>query len=248
MTDRPIAVEQPAEDNGQGGAIGWIPWNNGEIRPVDQPGDLLAISHRANVLSSAWSPPTGAESATLIVDSGSLADGGLAEPHPMNWMRPGRKALDAWLHRVAPAFESAGGRLLLQPHALHVLSDAPSTAAFLDDHADWREKGVLGLALDPSSLITPSMLNDVEDHLTRIFERVGPSVDLLLLADLVAPEAAETPANTCPGLPLGQGVLPREHVLGLIDACVPPDALIVILPHHFDRQLAWLDAPSPDRA
>ena len=44
---------------------------------------------------------------------------------------------------------------------------------------------------------------------------------------------------SCEPAPLGRGLMPREHVLGLIERHVPKDTPIVLCSAAIDQQLAW---------
>jgi hypothetical protein len=75
------------------------------------------------------------------------------------WMPAAR----AWLKgEVARVEESCGSVLAVWPRACDVISDVPSTLAFLREHPNWR------LVLEPQALLTRDMLPMGEDHLARI--------------------------------------------------------------------------------
>ena len=68
----------------------------------------------------------------------------LSAPDPRNWMRPGRKRLDELCAGAKDALQNAGVKILLVPHARHILSDAPSAISWHRDHIG---TGVFGLAV-----------------------------------------------------------------------------------------------------
>lgn len=185
-----IAVPRRDDPDAPGGAAG-------EIVRVDAPELVVATAVPGNPLAAGWSPPSGV-TGRLIAWSGTLADE-LFAPHPFTWLRPGHEALTAFC-------DGTGGTLdlVLHPHARHVLNDARSCATFLNDRAG---RGP-GVALAPASLLEPSMLEDVEDHLTRMFQTLGPIADLVVLA--------------------GAEDLPRDLVRFLLRECVPPNTPIII--------------------
>jgi len=61
-------------------------------------------------------------------------------------MRPGRTKLDELCAGAKEALQQAGAKILLVPHARHILSDAPSSISWHRDHA---AMGVMAPAVDP---------------------------------------------------------------------------------------------------
>ncbi|MDX2132270.1 MAG: hypothetical protein SFY69_09475 [Planctomycetota bacterium] len=59
------------------------------------------------------------------------------------------------------------GVLVVLPHAEGVISDVPSTRTMLRARERW------WLLLDPLALLTPAMLADAPDHLSRVFDALG---------------------------------------------------------------------------
>lgn len=150
-------------------------------------------------LAHDWAPDL---SADPVAWSGSLSDD-LFEPHPHNWLPPGRAALDALCARVRPALEAADRTLVFRPHARHILSEVPSCRAFLQDHA--REP--FGIALSPADMLEPSMLDRVEEHLERFVAGLGGLCTCILRADVAVA------GDDCVLRPAGEGILP----LSLLD-------------------------------
>ncbi|MEM1167146.1 MAG: hypothetical protein AAGI30_12755 [Planctomycetota bacterium] len=114
----------------------------------------------------------------LIVWSGWLGDEPF-ERHPGTWMPSGLEALngavDAWL--ASPASEAT--RLVLRPHARHVLCDPQRCFSFLRARTDQP----IGLALDPDALLEDSMHGTRDEHLDRTFEALGPMCDAVWVGD-----------------------------------------------------------------
>ena len=137
--------------------------------------------------------------------SGSLASEG--DP-PLVWLARGWEQLRE--------FAGAGGAYLIRPRTDHLISDLPSARVFVREVAP---EGV-GLALGPASMLTPDMLVDAEDHLTRIFEGLGEAARVVLLEDM---------DETGRPVPLGEGVLPGSLIGSLItsltDTAVPVGGL-----------------------
>ena len=101
----------------------------------------------------------------------------LSAPDPRNWMRPGRKRLDELCAGAKDALQNAGVKILLVPHARHILSDAPSAISWHRDHIG---TGVFGLAVVPALLLDPDHVptgGPLEDLMFRIHELLAPVVD-----------------------------------------------------------------------
>ena len=139
--------------------------------------------------------------ATLLINSGSLA-GDLEALNPRNWMGGGVARLVEHLASLCGDLMQLGMRLLIEPCSRHVLHDAHTTAAFLREH---REEH-LGLALNPTALFEPSMMDHREDHLFRIAEALAPIASALILAD-AAPDAS------------GENLDPADLGAGAFDPC-----------------------------
>lgn len=82
--------------------------------------------------------------------------------------------------RAAAVLEAQGVKLLLRPHARHVLSDVPSCLTFLRSALGERVR----LVLDPIGMLTASMAARAEEHLERIMSALArhPGVAAILLA------------------------------------------------------------------
>lgn len=149
-----------------------------------------------------WALP---EAPHVVAWSGTFADE-LFETHPHNWLSRGRQTLDAWCEGQRDALNAAGRRVTFLPHARHVLSDAPACRAFVEEHG----AGPFGVALAPALLFEESMWPDVEDHLVRILELVGPRCDVVMAG--------------------GDDRLPDSLLAELIERCVPSSTPIAMLP------------------
>ena len=92
-------------------------------------------------------------------------------------MRPGRTKLDELCAGAKGALQQAGAKILLVPHARHILSDAPSAIAW---HREHMAVGVFGLAVAPALLLDPDHAptgGPLEDLMFRIHELLAPVVD-----------------------------------------------------------------------
>ena len=139
-----------------------------------------------------------------------------------------------WLARGWEQFRTllgGGGECLIRPRTDHLLSDLPSARVFVTELST----DDIGLALGPASMLTPDMLVDAEDHLTRIFEGLGASARLVLLEDL---------DETGRPVPLGEGVLPGPLIGSLIAS--QTDGLVPVggLARQDEQVLQWLGGPS----
>lgn len=121
----------------------------------------------------AWPEPT----PRVLAFTGSLS-GSTDEGDLRNWMPAGIETCRSALGSARTRAEDRGQRLVIVPHALHLVSDLHSTLRLLREH-----QGV-GVALAPASLLTASMLEHAGDHLARIIGTLGPVADAIILHDL----------------------------------------------------------------
>jgi hypothetical protein len=91
-----------------------------------------------------------------------------------NWSVAARSELHDKLDRMGAAAEQRGvtGRLLLRPHARHILSDWHTCARFMSQRETAGDART-GLLVDPAALLTAQMLPRSVEHLERTFEQVG---------------------------------------------------------------------------
>jgi sugar phosphate isomerase/epimerase len=200
-----------------GGVI--APRGGGGARAAGVEGDPLAESDPAGWAASAVKAAAAVPGRRVVAWSGTLAEDGPFGRDPRTWMRPGREALRAFCAAVRGPLLDAAARVALRPHARHVLSDAASCLRYLDEFGE----GPLELALDPASMLEPSMLADAEDHLERALSALAGRSVMVLVHD-VRPRGADLAA-----VPLGEGVLPRDAVWRLLAAHVPPQTPVVLL-------------------
>ena len=147
------------------------------------------------------------------------------------WSGPGWAALEARLETIVPAFEAAGARLLIRPHARHVVSDVPTVRRLLGRF----ESAALGVFLEPAAMLTAGMAGDARDHLGRILwalARHERTAAVLLTG-------AERPA-------LGEGDPEHDDILvpaPLTRGALGYHDLLAVLREHgrFERPLAVLD-------
>ena len=197
---------------------------------VDRRGDWCDAAIEPPAVAS-WPSsrgPVGGSSRTPA----TLAEG-LYDRDPATWLRPGHEALEAAWAALAPRVRSTGGTVCFVPHARHVLSDVQSSAHFHRERPD----DPLEIALAPADLLEVDMLDDVEVHLTRMFETLGPITSSVMLEDVADEVDGHGLPRRCP---LGAGRLPRDVVLDLLGRCVSPA--------HADRRLRGLVRGRPGMA
>lgn len=131
-----------------------------------------------------------------------------------NWMPAGIEACRAAVASARAHAEERRQRLVIVPHALHVVSDLHSTLRLLRDH-----RGI-GLAVAPAALLTASMLEHAGDHLARILGTLGPIADAIILHDLARclDEDGEPAVRGCTWR---SGVLDAALVASFMPAGIP---------------------------
>ena len=204
----------------------------GRVRNAKDPSLEIARTFRGNPLRESISFESSGASGRLICWSGNLGQT-LFESNPATWLSPGHNALNQLCDQWLEVLQHAECLMCFRPHARHVLNDVQSTLSFLKQ----REGQSFGLALDPAGLLEPSMLDDVEDHLTRMFEILGPRCDFLVLHDIQRDEAADELRL----VPFGEGLLPAPLLVRLIGETLDPATPVVLKPERVDEQLARLE-------
>ncbi len=183
-------------------------------------------------------------SGKVIMSSGGLDEEAPFARDPRAWSPA---ALDDLVAQAKSCLRMhTGCDLILRPHARHILGDLNRCNRYTRDHSHMARPS-LGFALDPASLLEPSMLPSAQDHLARSFAILAKRSDLLILTGLHPPapdwsdDPDSLPLEACPcdvGVldPVVIGRLIREHC---------PIELPILLPFSgTDSQLAALD---PDR-
>lgn len=185
-----------------------------------------------NPLSSDWLLDLEVPGDRIVLWSGTLSDE-LFGDEPRTWMRPGQEAFRSFCDAAAPTLVARGRRIAFRPHARHVLSDVQGCLNFVMA----RDGQPFDLALGPSDLLTPDMFRHASEHLERAFEALGARAAMILLHDVTLPDRAEGGLSP---VPLGRGSLPRQDVVRLLAAHVPPRTPVVLLPSALEEQLRWL--------
>ena len=207
---------------------------------VEHDGLLVGVEDRTEVLAATlWCNPLREAcrfdpawpGGRVLSWSGTLGED-LFERHPPTWLAPGHKAFAGVCDRLAPELEAGGGQWCFLPHCRHVLNDVQSCVRFLEERASQP----FAVAFAPASMLEPSMLEALEDHLERGFEALAARCPMLVLEDVVP---ADDGQSLC-AVPLGQGVLPAERMRGLIEEFLPSETPVYLRFGAVDKQLRWL--------
>lgn len=211
----------------------------GQLVNVADPQDIIAATFRGNPLRESFPELNELASNRLVAWSGTLAED-LFEPHPMTWMAVGHEQFNAVCEALREPLRAADCTVCFQPHARHVLNDVQSTLTFLNTHVD----GPFELAFDPAALLEPSMFHEVDEHLNRSFELLGPRCALLMLRNIdFDPATNETHRQ-----PLTDGRVSIDLLLALTTKHIKPDTPIILHDARIDEQLQHLRALKPDTA
>ncbi|MEZ6232881.1 MAG: hypothetical protein R3B68_01710 [Phycisphaerales bacterium] len=141
--------------------------------------NLLADADRDAGRGGSAIGATRAEDAVVVAWSGWLGEpaasaDGMVERDFRTWSGAGRAALDAFVESARQPDAGSSAAIWFRPHHRHVLSDAPSCAAFLKSHEALVASDQIGLFVDAALLIDESMAATRPDHIDRIIERLAP--------------------------------------------------------------------------
>lgn len=200
--------------------------------PLANPGEPLGCFARGNLLQPDFAFDAELPGRWIFAWSGTLA-GSLSEKSPLNWMR-GPAVLAEACESLRPQLVRHGRRLVLVPHARHVLSDARSALVWWSEQvipgqelrADTRAPQgdrPFGLALDLAALLEPEMVADVADHVQSWLRAMAPRADALVVRG-VRPGADGEGMEPCT---LAEGVLPVDLVRRLA-AELAPDVPVLV--------------------
>lgn len=214
--------------------------------PLDAPGSPRGVFVGGNLLDGSWLLDAELPGPWVFAWSGTLGDS-LFASDPVNWMR-GPTALNALCTELAPQLQRHGKRLVLIPHARHVLSDARSALTWWCDHViPGQDPNIVrhspdcvrpfGLAFDPAAFLEPSMLTDIEDHMQSLFASFGPRADVVILRDATVDATDSELMTPCA---LGSGRLPRARIRELLALHVPESTPIMVQGAALDRAFEWL--------
>lgn len=156
-------------------------------RICDAPGagtgreEVWAAVWPGNLVHAVPEPREFAEAPRWVLWSGTPAPG-LFDESPFIWGLPAWEKFEAALRAVAML---AGARkVLVRPHARHVMSDMPSCLRVLERTSVENAR----VLLDPAAMLTDDMRSaGAEDHVTRILEGLAghPGVEAVVVGDEV---------------------------------------------------------------
>lgn len=190
--------------------------------PLARPGQPLGCFARGNLLRPDFAFDADLPGKWIFAWSGTLAESA-GDVSPLNWMR-GPALLDEACESLGPQLARHQRRLLLVPHARHVLSDARSALTWWCRHVNSGQElfastrppegeRVFGLALDPVALLEPSMVGDAPDHLRTLLAALGPRADAVILRGARPSEDGER-MEACA---LHEGVASLELLRALVE-------------------------------
>lgn len=220
---------------------------NAVVAPLDTSEPPFGLVLPGNILAPEQPPlPPDIPGDTLIAWSGTLAPEGLFARDPRTWMPAGLDALRRALGALRPKLKGAHARLLLRPHARHVLADPQRCLTTL---RKWRAADApFGLVLEPAAMLEAGMLAAVEDHLRRAFEALGPLADAILLDNaspsVATPEGDADDPGAAPPLdlvPLHRGAIDPALLVALAREFVPETTPIILRAPEIEAQRALLD-------
>ncbi|HYD01256.1 MAG TPA: hypothetical protein VEB22_08525 [Phycisphaerales bacterium] len=148
--------------------------------PASHSGAISAVKDREEALGY-WvdkpllRQPDAVLPMTVAAWSGTIAESeDPFEADVRSWSVAARSELHDKLDRLCTLALEKGvtGRLLLRPHARHVLSDWHTCARFMRQRETAGDART-GLLVDPTALVTEQMLTRSAEHLERTFEQVG---------------------------------------------------------------------------
>lgn len=164
-------------------------------------------------------PPDSERDSWTICWSGWLgaADPGAGwfERSPGQWLPSARQTWD----RAAADLDRVE-RMVLRPHARHLLSDGPGCLQWL------RQQEGRRLLLDPVAMLEPEMLPDADDHVTRLLSTVGALAWGVVVSDVGVAETAERGAWCVPA-PAGQGAMDMARFADGLRAHLPETCVLV---------------------
>jgi hypothetical protein len=170
-------------------------------------GAVWGVVSGVNPLKSGFPEPTAPR---VIAWSGWAGDAAAesAERDFWVWGPAAWDQLRVALREAVPAYEAARTRLVLRPHARHVVSDAQRWVKLREEFPG------VGLLLDPVPLFSEEMVSRAEDHLGRLAAALAPGSDGVLISD-----AAPGVDGMLAPVEWGRGVLPREALIRLAGPC-----------------------------
>jgi hypothetical protein len=164
--------------------------------------------------------------------SGWLGEGTFVRD-PATWSPGGWKEFERACVRMGK--DAGDARVIIRPHARHVLSDPQRSLTFLRAH-----ERRLGLLLDPFAMLESTMLARVDEHLERAMDALieHPGVEGVVACNVIERETQDG-VSLVP-TPIERGLVASDLILKMVRR-VPPHMPIVLLDEAFESDAALLD-------
>lgn len=200
-----------------------LTWHDDAIRDGSS---VWASVSSANLLDAGSGQILGAGVARVVVRSGWMAMDPDAGP-VLSWTAGPRAKLDQAIEGLLPALRERGATLLIRPALGDMVSDIPSALGIV---RKWSSQPV-GLLVEPSALLTESMIERAADHLQRIGEALGEheSTAGVLLTNFAFPHSVPTRA------PVGEGAIPPAMLEDFARAAHAAGKPVIVLPQDAAR-------------
>lgn len=219
MVGRPILTVQPP-------VAGEGCLDSQRIRIVRSDGQTAGWLTHANPLAESNAGGMAGEfeiasGCSLVTWSGTLG-GSLFDAEPRNWMGAGKESLRRVVEQVTPILKVHGMTWLIRPHCRHVLNDVHGVRRFFQEC----DESQVQLCLEPSALLEDRMIPNIDDHLERIFEGLGPIAQWILVSDVDATPGQDLP-RPCEA---GKGRIDWAHFRRLLDCSTSESTPIMVRP------------------
>jgi len=204
-------------------------WNSGTI--TNASGAPVATIAHTSIFDAAFEAEVERSSGATIIAWSGRADDTDPDPFaadPRSWM-PGGSAMPEFLARLdalVPILRRTRVRVLIRPHARHIVSDVPRAVAMLHHHSKSTTPH-FGLALEPSALLEPSMVPAAIDHARRALESLGHRASIVILTNIAGPASPDAWFTLSR---LESGLIPGAELVNLAEHLVPHDCPIAVLP------------------
>jgi len=203
-----------------------VEWNAGMI--TDATGAPVATIAHTSVFDEAFEAEVERSSGTTIIAWSGRADGADPDPFaadPRSWLPGAMPAFLARLDALETVLRRTRVRVLIRPHARHIVSDVPRAVAVLH-HQSRSSEPHFGLALEPAALLEPSMVPTAIDHTRRALESLAHRAAVVILTNIcdpISPDGWFTPSR------LENGLIPGAQLVNLAARHVPADCPIAVV-------------------
>ncbi len=200
--------------------------------------DIATFLARATVMDPAFDAEIAAapSGSTLIAWSGRVddSDPDPFAPDPHSWLPSAMPAFLARIESLEPSLRDRRVRLLIRPHARHIISDVPRSVALLN-HQSRSTEPHIGIALEPAAMLEPSMLPTALDHIRRALESLANRAAVVILTNVREPAVPDGWFTPCPA---ADGLIPPVELVSAGARLIPADCPIAILSSDADAPSA----------